>query len=148
LYQRYRFDEPWDGPNNSQLLPLMPQVFRCPTHGQPGDTVTAFAGVFGPNSVFRGTNGTSFADITDGASNTLSVAEVTTGARIPWMKPEDVDITIHSMLGDPAGFGSHHVGGFNALMLDGSVRFISTSISPTILQGLYTIDGNEQIQDF
>lgn len=29
LYQRYSFDEPWDGPNNSQLLTLMPFIYRC-----------------------------------------------------------------------------------------------------------------------
>jgi hypothetical protein len=31
LFNAYHFDEPWDGPNNSKLLPLMPDVYRCPT---------------------------------------------------------------------------------------------------------------------
>src|SRR5678816_1789236 len=29
LYSRYRWDEPWDGPNNSKLLSEMPAVYRC-----------------------------------------------------------------------------------------------------------------------
>ena len=30
LYKRYRFDEPWDGPNNSLLAKEMPSVFPLP----------------------------------------------------------------------------------------------------------------------
>lgn len=30
LFQRYSFDEPWDGPNNSKLLSSMPAEYRCP----------------------------------------------------------------------------------------------------------------------
>ena len=31
LYQQYDLDEPWNGPNNRQLLPLMPRIFTAPT---------------------------------------------------------------------------------------------------------------------
>jgi len=31
LYNEYRFDEPWNGPNNSKLASKMPDVFRCPS---------------------------------------------------------------------------------------------------------------------
>ena len=30
LYEQYRFDEPWDGPNNSQLADRMPRTFHMP----------------------------------------------------------------------------------------------------------------------
>ena len=30
LFKQYRFDEPWDGPNNIQLLQRMPRTFRHP----------------------------------------------------------------------------------------------------------------------
>ena len=36
LYSRYKFDEPWDGPNNSKLIPLIPEVYRHPE--APGET--------------------------------------------------------------------------------------------------------------
>lgn len=31
LYDRYDFNEPWDGPHNSQLAALMPPVYACLT---------------------------------------------------------------------------------------------------------------------
>ena len=31
LYEQYDFREPWDGPNNIQLLGNMPDVFSCPS---------------------------------------------------------------------------------------------------------------------
>ena len=32
LFQTYRLDEPWDGPNNSRLAGRMPAVYGCPAH--------------------------------------------------------------------------------------------------------------------
>ncbi|MSR57404.1 MAG: DUF1559 domain-containing protein [Planctomycetaceae bacterium] len=149
LYSRYRFDEPWDGPNNSQLLPLMPAIYRCPSDpSSPAATNTAYAGVFGPKSVFRGTQPVRMADITDGTANTLAVGEVGAGTAIPWMKPQDIDITLHPTIGSPGGFGSAHVGGCHFIMLDGSVRFVSQNINATTLQSLFTIDGGETVGEF
>jgi hypothetical protein len=36
LYNKYRMDEPWDGPNNRKLLGSMPSVYRCPSAGHDG----------------------------------------------------------------------------------------------------------------
>ena len=30
LYAEYRFDEPWDGPNNIKLLQTMPKTYELP----------------------------------------------------------------------------------------------------------------------
>lgn len=148
LYNQYKWDEPWDGPNNSRLMAQIPPVFRCPSHaGTPGDTTTAYAAVFGDDCVFRSSGSTRMADITDGTSNTILVGEVER-AGIPWMKPEDVDVSKHPTIGDPAGFSSLHIGGIHVLLADGSVRFISENISPATLRGLYTRAGNEQIGDY
>jgi hypothetical protein len=32
LYKQYRFDEPWDGPNNRKLASQMPGLYRCAGH--------------------------------------------------------------------------------------------------------------------
>ncbi|MGQ0636366.1 MAG: DUF1559 family PulG-like putative transporter [Planctomycetaceae bacterium] len=145
LYGQYRFDEPWDGPNNSRLLARMPVVYACPSHsasGGPQPFNTAYAGVFGPAAVFKGADVVRFPDIIDGTSNTLLVGEVGDTA-IPWMKPEDIDVTAHPAINSPGGFGSHHLGGAQFAMCDGSVRFISQSINPQTLSALFTRNGNE-----
>ncbi len=144
-YEEYNFSEPWDGPNNSKLLGRMPPVYACPSHAAgAGTTTTAYAAVFGENCVFRGADPVRIADITDGPSNTLIVAEAT-GASIPWMKPEDIDIAKHPALGDKDGFSSPHPIGVNGLIADGSVRHISSTINPQTLKALFTRDGGELV---
>lgn len=32
LFRAYRFDEPWDGPNNARLATWMPELYQCPAH--------------------------------------------------------------------------------------------------------------------
>lgn len=144
LYDEYNFSEPWDGPTNSKLLGRMPAVFSCPSHRTgTGSTTTAYAGVFGANSVFRGAEPVRILEITDGTSNTLFVAEAAE-AGIPWLKPEDIDVAKHPSLGDKAGFSSPHARGVLGLTGDGMVDFISSSITPQALQALFTIDGGEK----
>jgi prepilin-type processing-associated H-X9-DG protein len=148
LYSQYKFSEPWDGPNNSLLLARMPSVFACPSHGSvPGGTTTAYAGVFGDQCVFRGSEPVRFSDIIDGMSMTVTVGEASL-ANIPWMKPDDVDIAKHPAVGDRDGFSSNHAGGVNVLMGDGSVRFISVTISPQTLKAIVTRNGSEPVGNF
>jgi hypothetical protein len=148
LYNDYSFSEPWDGPNNSRLLSRMPPFYACPSHpGAPGSTTTAYAAVFGEHCVFRGSEPVKIMDITDGTSNTLIVVEAAK-AGIPWMKPEDIDITLHPTLGDPGGFSSDHTGGVQGVMADGSVHFLSQNISQQVLDALFTRDGKEAAGPF
>jgi len=141
LYNEYDFSEPWDGPNNSRLLSRMPRVFACPSDPNPG-TTTAYAGVLGEQCVFRGTQPVRITDISDGTSNTLLVGEAV-GAKIPWMKPDDIDVAKHPTLGDRDGFSSDHAGGVNFLHCDASVRFISLQVNQQTLKALFTRAGNE-----
>lgn len=147
LYAQYRFDEPWNGPNNSLLMNRMPMVYRCPSHGTPTDTNTAYAAVYGPNSAFQGSTGIAVRQILDGTSNTVAVGEVT-GAGIPWMQPLDVDVTLHPTIGDRTGFSSEHTGGCHFLMVDGAVRFVPEKVNQETFKSLSTINGGEAVSDF
>jgi hypothetical protein len=143
LYSEYDFSEPWDGPNNSRLLARMPHVYVCPSDPTGGgNTNTAYAGVFGEPCVFRGAFAVRLADITDGTANTLLVGEADQ-AGIPWMKPEDIDVTKHPNLGDSGGFSSHHAGGVNFVLCDGSARFIPLDVNAETLKAIFTRNGNE-----
>lgn len=168
LYAEYRFDEPWDGPNNRKLLEKMPEIFSCPSQPRPimkavvlsigvlgsvggGPSVssgfTSYAAVFGQDCVFRGDQPVSIQDVTDGISNTVLIGECTR-TKIPWTKPDDIDVAFYSKLGGPDGFGSRHDRGSHFLMGDGTVRFIPTNMPQTTVDGLFTRNGGERIDDF
>jgi prepilin-type processing-associated H-X9-DG protein len=147
LYNQYDFSEPWDGPGNSRLLAQMPPVFACPSHPHTGTYTTNYAGVSGETTVFHGAEPTTMASITDGTSNTIIVGEAV-GANIPWMKPEDIDVTLHPSLGDRGGFSSDHPGGVNVLFCDGSARLLSRSIDANTLKALFTRNGGESVANF
>ena len=83
------------------------------------------------------------ADFTDGTSNTILVVEAKEA--VPWTKPEDLPLDMSLPL---TGLGSHHGyhnNGFNALFADGSVRFLKSSINPSVLGALVTRNGNETV---
>ncbi|MCA9201376.1 MAG: DUF1559 domain-containing protein, partial [Planctomycetales bacterium] len=86
LYQAYRMDEPWDSDHNKALIDLMPPLFRHPEAPE-GATSSSYYVLTGDSTIFHGTKGTRFEEITDGTSNTLLIIEAERD--IPWTKPED-----------------------------------------------------------
>ena len=107
LYDRYKFDQPWDGPDNKKLLNEMPDAFRDPAQvGQDG-SFTHFAACVGENAAFSlvpipaGQDGRpdenapghrAWRHFKDGATFCILAGSVDDG-RIPWLKPEDVPLT-------------------------------------------------------
>ena len=89
LYRAYRFDEPWNGPNNSRLARKMPEFFACRAHARPA--YSNYAVVVGPETAFPGARSSSVSQITDGTTITVLVVEVKGGA-IPWMEPRDLNM--------------------------------------------------------
>ena len=63
LYEQYRFDEPWNGPNNIKLVEHVPDVFQCPSNESEGNTCTNYVAVIGPRTAWperrRSVSGTS-----------------------------------------------------------------------------------------
>jgi hypothetical protein len=110
LFKQYRLDEPWDSPNNKQLIEKMPDVFHDPVYGDSKDHFTNYAAVSGQATIFPVENarfdgtandllanlskfGVSIGQISDGTSKTLLLGPVGPERKIPWTKPEDVVCT-------------------------------------------------------
>jgi prepilin-type processing-associated H-X9-DG protein len=144
LYSKFHLDEPWDSPHNLSLLDRMPSVYACPGDSTLKPGMTGYQAVIGPDTAFTPDfNPLRFEDFTDGLSNTLIIGE--SRRAVPWTKPEDLpfDTALPRI-----GLGSHHGyhnNGFNASFADGSVRFLNSSITPSVLRALLTRNGNEVV---
>lgn len=147
LYERFDKSQAWDSPANLPLLNSMPPIYHCPSHGQPGDTNTAYAAIVGPECVFTGPASTTFDQISDGLSNTWIVGEATEAA-IPWTKPADLPLSGFGGINMPGGFTSRHRLGANVLIADGSVRFASSTMSAEAIKALSTRDGRDVNREF
>lgn len=91
--------------------------------------------------------------ITDGTSNTVMCSSVEPERKIPWTKPEDIDVgPAFKGIGRPGGIATPYTfggpgGGKSApfAFADGSVRTIGASINPQTLAALLTCQGGEVI---
>lgn len=146
--------------DNLQAAQIPLNIFNCPSSSAPQtrDFVThyvAMAGL-GPNAAgrpadilgngFMGYNRlTSMAMIKDGASNTIALMETNVDLG-PWARGGPA--TLRGFDPDVPLFVAHpprrwNEGGMNVAMADGSVRFIRSSIDPSVLAAAITIaDGD------
>ena len=128
LYEKYRFDEPWDGPNNRKLASQMPALFRCPSHRYQDDEFhTSYVAIVGPNSVFPGPDATRLEDISADLKETMLVADVNQRA-VHWMSPDD--LSPDELLEEIARIGedTNHADGVRAVFADTSVRLLTSEI--------------------
>ncbi len=160
LYKQYRFDEPWDGPNNSLLAKMYPEMhlYRCPSDPDtdPPSGMTSYLAVVGPETVWPGAKAVSLAKIKDGSSNTLLVVE-SHNSGIHWMEPRDLHTTQMPMAVNPMrgqGICSCHGAKQDrgrgtcaqCLWADGSVRSLENDTPPATIRALLTIAGGEEVE--
>ena len=136
LHDRINFDEPWDSEQNKQVLAKTPKVFQAPgSKLAEGMTVyRSFKGLLGGNDG----EGIEFGQMSDGASNTILVAQVPDEMATHWAKPDSLEVNDDVAKKLLAGKG-----GFLTAFCDGSVQQIPATVGTDDLQHLLTPnDGN------
>ena len=158
LYESLRLDLPWDDPQNAALLQISLSTLLCPSDPAPAATEeglpkTSYVAITGAEST-QGPGGTRgvlgfdkslrLNEIVDGAGNTVMVAEATDGG--PWFAAGfGTARRIESWIESEAW--SNHPGGGNVLLVDGSVRFLASTIDVQTLRHLATAQGADLIAD-
>ncbi|PHR93507.1 MAG: hypothetical protein COA78_32735 [Blastopirellula sp.] len=116
LYDQYDFSEPWNGPNNIQLLDKTPRVYACPDtehfHQQRQEFCTSYLAVVGQKTAWPGATGRKKSEIKDTMSLLLVECDE---PNIPWLQPRDLsyDQAIELLPAtDPDSFRGHKQEGF------------------------------------
>ncbi len=145
LYNQYKFDEPWDGPNNRKLLDKIPAAFRAPGDKE-GSTDASYFALTGPGAIFSGAKGTDFKSIRDGMASTILAVE--SRKAVPWTKPEDILFNAEDPLPDLGGYYGTDAtkGAFYVSFADGSVRLISGDLGDVALRALISKAGGEDVR--
>lgn len=154
LYDKYHFEEPWDGPRNRQLLDeIQGDVYQCPGDPRETDhsrTWTSYVAVLGPRTMWPGARGRKVSEIADGAANTVMVVE-DQSHQIAWMEPRDLEFEEAQRLfasADPQAAVFHRSENFFFVFrwgrlvacADGSVHFVEHGVKPEDWFSLLTVD--------
>lgn len=132
LYERFRFDEPWDSPHNRELIPLMPEVFKSESPALNLDGKTRFLLPVADETPWHGRLGTPIREITDGTSNTIMVLQAGPDRAVTWTQPEDLPIDWENVRAGLDGSG----GTFAATLCDGSAHRLPIDIPADLLTRL------------
>ncbi|WP_435011748.1 DUF1559 domain-containing protein [Tundrisphaera lichenicola] len=147
-YDAYKFDEPWDGPNNRKIADTGIGIYHCPVGTREPPGLTDYVVIRGPGTAFPGGGRkVTDRDVLDGTASTIMVVEVANSG-IHWAEPRDLDFERMSFqLNDPSrpSISSPHEGGANVIMIDGSGKFLLDTVPPSVIRAMITIDGHEPI---
>jgi type II secretory pathway pseudopilin PulG len=158
LHTTYNLGEPWDGANNKKPSASRLPIYECPSDPSVWGTaipLTSYVAVVGTNAAWTGDKPRKLSDFGDDAFSTIMVVEVLHSG-IAWAEPKDLSLdqlggdqteqpalvvsSNHSMLKE--FFYADPPVGFNAILGDGSVRYIPLeSRSPDDLRKLLEIGG-------
>ena len=162
LYDRIDFKKSWEDPANHAAVSTPLVLFINPMIGEQnagGLPVTEYVGLAGVGAdgpmlpvtspragVFAYNRVTRIEDIVDGTSNTIMTSECNKdfGSWAAGGRPTIRALTKKPYIDGPDGLGGQPEG-VQVGFADGSVRFVSKSVDPQLLERLVTIAGHEQI---
>jgi prepilin-type processing-associated H-X9-DG protein len=141
IYDQWDKEKAWDSPENIHLSNTMIATFRSPSDNLVAPNGTSYVALIDPKGVFSGPEGTNFAQIKDGTSNTLMVISVK-GISGSWAAPIDPvwSETSKRIGNQPGDLQVVHPGGTMVLLADGSVKFLSNSTDSQTLESMVLRD--------
>ena len=143
LAGKYRFDEPWNGPNNSKLHKQAPVAFQSDL-AESSDSAAHYLAIIGRRTVWPADQTVGFRDLVRGRSNTLMLVE-NRESEICWLAPKDMlGMDALRMLDDSRDEQPNR-GAYFALM-DGSVRTVGPKVSRNVLGSLMTASSRDLYQ--
>ncbi len=127
LYAEYRFDEPWNGPNNGRLVARIPHVFRCSkeTYYSMPPKTSCFA-VVGDKTFWPGSEPAAMRSTIDDRAKILLVEVGDSG--IDWTEPKDLEfdqMTFQINAKSGRGIRSSHPRGAYVAFADGRVELLT-----------------------
>ncbi len=141
LYSQYRFDEPWDGPNNRKLLASGPAVYTSPFQKNLKPGTASYLAVVSRRTMWPAYFPVRIEDVTDGISNTIQLIEQD-GSDVVWCEPRDMrERDAIAMLKPPPRerkFSVNKSETFLIAMADGSVRSVWQKINRDLFVSLLT----------
>jgi len=142
LYNRYDFNEPWNGPNNRLLAAEVPSEYQCATIAGQSKQTTSYLAVVGPNTAWPGTEGRSVFTITGGSDSAILLVELADSS-INWMEPKD--FTVEDVLENAQAMSRSHIGasrptGIRCVMDSGSFQILRKDCSREELDAAVDID--------
>lgn len=128
LYKQFKLDEPWDSEHNKKLAMAIPKTYLLPGDQQKHALPSTYYRVFyGNDAMFDLKKGTTFAQITDGLSNTIMVVEAADA--VPWTKPDELEYDPNKA----PKLGFHFGDRCNVLFGDGAVHALKKNIDANVL---------------
>ncbi len=143
LYSQIDLNKPWDDPVNLPFSQVVIPSYACPSGHTDSPEKTCYQVVVDPAGIFTGPTPCQIRTITDGTSSTILVIETESENAVPWMAPNDADMSLFLTLGST--FRPNHTGGANVALGDGSVRFFSSNLDPNTAQAMVTKAGGESV---
>ena len=134
VYRKFDLSQPWDSAKNRSASNTPIKTYTSPYDGAEPSVSTPYRVFYGGGALFEEDGApVSIRTITDGTSNTILLVHA--AEQVPWAEPRDLRY-------DPNGplpkFGYPGQSGFNVLMADGSVKFITDKVSERTLRRAIT----------
>lgn len=138
VFSQYRFDEPWDSPNNAAIADLV-DAYQCPAlqrNKSVPSTATPYLAVVGNNACWPGAGSRAPEEFRDGRARSLCLIEATPIDN--WMEPKDIsadeaieylasDRSIHRAPATTTWWDNSRPLGRRAVMADGHTELVEVN---------------------